>query len=72
MSIFSKLADLRQATTARPDDWVSECGVCEGNFLIRAEDLSEQPSESGTFCPDCRANGAIAPGVLHWTRRTPE
>jgi hypothetical protein len=51
------------------DDWIAECGVCEGNFVITAEDSPEIPSKSGTFCPDCRANNLKAPGVLHWRRR---
>lgn len=51
------------------DDWTSFCGVCLADFVIAAKDSVDNPSASGTFCPDCRARGMKAPGVLHWRRR---
>jgi MinD superfamily P-loop ATPase len=58
-------------TAALDDDWVSECGVCNSPFAIRASDCddNENPFPHGTFCPDCRARGLKAPGVLHWSKR---
>lgn len=53
----------------RDDDWVADCGVCEANFVVSAEDSPEIPSQSGSFCPDCRNTRLIAPGVLNWHRR---
>jgi hypothetical protein len=56
-------------TKGLPDDWVSTCMICDGDFAVRLEESPENPSKSGTFCPDCRARGRIAPGVLHWRPR---
>lgn len=61
-------ADIPQATEFRYDDWVADCGVCGANFLVRASNSPDNPSPSGTFCPDCRPK-TKAPGVLHWRRR---
>jgi hypothetical protein len=60
-------ANLREMTEGRPDDWVATCMVCYGDFAIRHEDSPNNPSPSGSFCPDCKA-----PGVLHWRQRTPQ
>lgn len=57
-------------TEGKTDDWVATCGVCMGNFSIAAEDCPDNPSSSGTFCPDCRARRMKAPGVLHWRKRS--
>lgn len=62
-------ADLPQITEGRLDDWVATCGVCEGNFAVRAADVPENPAPHGSFCPDCRAKKLMAPGVLYWQRR---
>lgn len=65
-------AALREMTIGLPDDWIAECLICNGDFAIRHEDSPDNPSPSGTFCPDCKARGRIAPGVLHWHRRSPQ
>lgn len=62
-------SDLPVMEEARDDDWVAECGVCDGNFALRADDSEDNPAPHGSFCPDCRALGLIAPGVLHWKLR---
>lgn len=61
--------EMPKIDAALPDDWVSECGVCEGNFVVRAADSEANPGPHGTFCPDCKATGLKAPGVLHWHKR---
>lgn len=63
-------ARLPEATEPRPDDWVSECLVCLGAFSVRAVDSPQNPAPTGSFCPDCRENRRVAPGVLHWFRRS--
>lgn len=65
-------ADLEVCKSPRDDDWVASCGVCYGNFVLLARTYPDNPSASGTFCPDCRARKLIAPGVLHWKKRGSE
>jgi hypothetical protein len=43
--------------------WRAQCGVCYSSWVGESE---ECPSESGTFCPNCRDKGLMAPGVLNW------
>jgi hypothetical protein len=51
------------------NDWVATCGVCDACFAVTAEASPENPSPSGSFCPDCQENRLKAPGVLHWRKR---
>ena len=62
-------ADIPKVTNIRDDDWVAECGVDGANFVIACDGSGQNPAPHGSFCPDCRARGLIAPGVLHWHRR---
>jgi hypothetical protein len=62
-------ANLREMRDPLSNDWVATCGVCNSDFSVRASDSPNIPSKSGTFCPDCRARGLMAPGVLHWKLR---
>lgn len=64
-----KRRELPTVREPQADDWVAECGVCEGQFAIRAADSPENPAPTGSFCPDCKQSRLIAPGVLHWRRR---
>lgn len=63
-------ADLPQMTEGMPDDWTATCGVCIADFAVRKSDSENNPAPHGSFCPDCRQRGLIAPGVLHWNPRS--
>ena len=43
----------------------ARCGVCNATWKAQIENGAEAIS-AGTFCPDCRAQGRMAPGVLNW------
>lgn len=64
------IADIPKIKVIRDDDWVATCGVCEGSFVIEKADSADNPSLSGSFCPDCKERRLIAPGVLHWSPRS--
>lgn len=66
---MKKKANLVEANVPLQTDWISQCGVCEENFLIRDDAEPGNPYPHGSFCPDCKESGLIAPGVLHWKRR---
>jgi hypothetical protein len=50
-------------------EWTGECGVC-GSLFGWPRDGST-PGDAGTFCPQCRANGLTASGVVHFSRSSP-
>lgn len=43
--------------------WRATCGVCEASWKVEGE---ENPAPTGSFCPDCKKAGRMAPGVLNW------
>lgn len=59
-------AALPEITEGRSDDWVARCGVCLSAFAIQNADCQDHPAPNGSFCPDCKARGLMAPGVLNW------
>lgn len=64
------LATLPTIDEAKPDDWVALCLVCDSAFVVRSDDApADGPAPHGSFCPDCRENKKIAPGVLNWSKR---
>jgi hypothetical protein len=45
--------------------WEGQCGVC-GNWFDDDRPSAVNPYPNGAFCPVCRKNGLMAPGVLHF------
>lgn len=46
-------------------NWEGRCGVCY-TWFSHPEKTKENPSPHGVFCPVCRKNGLMAPGVVHF------
>jgi hypothetical protein len=51
-----------------PEDlpfWEGRCGIC-GTWFDHPVPVKDNPYPHGAFCPVCRKNGLMAPGVLHF------
>jgi hypothetical protein len=59
---------MRDRDYDEPDDmfaWEACCGVC-GNWFDNTHLSKDNPYPHGAFCPVCRKNGLMAPGVLNF------
>lgn len=48
-----------------PRRWIGQCLVCM-NWFEHPKQTAENPAPGGTFCPVCRANKLMAPGVVNF------
>jgi len=48
-----------------PVIWEGRCGVCM-TWFRHPEHTPHNPSPNGAFCPVCKKNGLMAPGVVHF------
>lgn len=57
---------LRQADVSGGPSWYrAVCGVCNQGWVAEIPPNADA-LRAGTFCPDCRREGRMAPGVLNW------
>lgn len=47
--------------------WIGQCGVCL-NWFKHPKRTEDNPSPHGSFCPVCRENRLMAPGVVHFVK----
>ena len=66
--------ELLQPVSPEIEMWRAQCGVCDAKWKVDKDEsgrtLTAEPADNpgphGTFCPDCRGRGMMAPGVLNW------